>query len=106
MALLMNCFVLLVANGKFRCGSAGVLSIISHTILKRTRVCGSGNVSPRKLLDAVPTVTRILVNFYINGLLVRMGSVGRGLRHLFLVKAVLAFLKFLLDCNYPVGGGV
>lgn len=70
-------------------------------------------MSPRNLLDAVPTVTRILLNFYMKQLVLSNGGsrshtsfLGSRLVALLLMNIVLAFSNFLLDCNYPVGGGV
>lgn len=48
----------------------------------------------------------MVMKFCYKGLLFSTGSGSRGVRQLFLINAVLAFTNFLLDCNYPVGGGI
>lgn len=102
----MKCFVLRLVKGKFRGDPNGVVTVISSAILKAGRVCLRKHrfMRPRKVLDAVPTVTRMVVNFMYKQVVVSLGSGGSQVRGLFFLNSLVLFTKFLFDCAYPLGG--
>ncbi len=62
-AVVIICTVVLRCNRNCLYDRADIVTRISETLLAPRRLCRGDYVSPRKLLSALPTVTRALIKF-------------------------------------------
>lgn len=107
--LVIVCVKVLMFNGNCTCStSVGVLTRMSEDVFNVSRLCREDPMSPRKLLDAVPTVTRAVVKFLYYGCVsVTKRAMRSGVGILGITNLIVMTLKFKLSLvNFKVGGHV